>query len=74
MDQEIRFCTASDGVRISYATMGEGPPLVKAANYLTHLEYDRQSPVWRHWLYNNSINHIKCLRSVHLQFKFCLLY
>jgi len=50
MKQDIRFCTASDGVRIAYATMGEGPPLVKAANYLTHLEQDSQSPVWEHWL------------------------
>lgn len=57
MDQDIRFCTASDGVRISYATMGEGPPLVKAANYLTHLEHDRQSPVWRHWLDGFSRHH-----------------
>ncbi len=48
MEQEIRFCTASDGVRIAYATVGEGPPLVKAANWLNHLEYDWHSPVWRH--------------------------
>ena len=50
MEQEIRFCTARDGVRIAYATAGSGPPLVKAANWLTHLEYDWDSPVWRHWL------------------------
>lgn len=50
MDQQIRFCTSSDGVGIAYATAGTGPPLVKAANYLTHLEHDWQSPVWRHWL------------------------
>jgi pimeloyl-ACP methyl ester carboxylesterase len=48
--QEIRFCTASDGVRIAYAIAGKGPPLVKAANWLNHLEYDWQSPVWRRWL------------------------
>lgn len=57
MEQEIRFCTASDGVRIGYATMGEGPPLVKAANYLTHLEHDRKGPVWRHWLKELSRDH-----------------
>lgn len=57
MDQNIRFCTASDGVRIGYATMGEGPPLVKAANYLTHLEHDRKGPVWRHWLKELSRHH-----------------
>ena len=38
------FCTASDGVRIAYALAGNGPPLVKAANWLNHLEYDWQSP------------------------------
>ncbi len=44
--QEVRFCTASDGVRIAYALAGQGPPLVKAANWLNHLEYDWQSPIW----------------------------
>ena len=48
--QEIRFCTASDGVRIAYATAGTGPPLVKAANWLNHLEHDWVSPAWRHLL------------------------
>jgi len=48
--QEIRFCTAGDGTRLAYATSGAGPPLVKAANWLSHLDYDRESPVWRHWL------------------------
>jgi pimeloyl-ACP methyl ester carboxylesterase len=37
-------------VRIAYATVGDGPPLVKAANYISHLEFDWDSPVWRHWL------------------------
>jgi pimeloyl-ACP methyl ester carboxylesterase len=49
MEQEIRFCTAGDGVRIAWSTVGEGPPLVKAANWLNHLEFDWQSPIWRHW-------------------------
>ncbi len=49
--QEIRFCTASDGVRIAYALAGRGPPLVKAANWLNHLEYDWQSPIWSHLLH-----------------------
>ncbi len=48
MQQEIRFCTAPDGAQIAYATVGRGLPLVKAANWLNHLEYDWQSPVWRH--------------------------
>ena len=57
MEQHIRFCTASDGVRIAYAKTGKGPPLVKAANYLTHLEHDWNSPVWRHWWRGLSENH-----------------
>jgi DNA-binding winged helix-turn-helix (wHTH) protein len=47
-DQEIRFCRAADGARIAFAVSGEGPPLVKAANWLTHLEFDPGSPVWGH--------------------------
>lgn len=50
LEQRIRFCTAPDGVRIAHATSGTGPPLVKPANWMTHLEYDWESPVWRHWL------------------------
>ena len=48
--QDIRFCTASDGVRLAYATIGRGPPLVRAAHWLTHLEYDHSSPIWRPFL------------------------
>jgi pimeloyl-ACP methyl ester carboxylesterase/DNA-binding SARP family transcriptional activator len=48
LEQEIRFCTTNDGVRIAYATVGEGPPLIKTANWLNHLEYDWDSPIWRH--------------------------
>jgi pimeloyl-ACP methyl ester carboxylesterase len=48
--QDIRFCMTVEGARLAYATMGEGPPLVKAANWLSHLDYDWQSSVWRHWL------------------------
>jgi hypothetical protein len=44
--QEIHFCTAPDGVRIAYALAGSGPPLVKTANWLNHLEYDWESPIW----------------------------
>jgi len=47
---EIRFCTAPDGARIAYAVHGDGPPLVRVATWLTHLELDWASPVWRHWL------------------------
>jgi DNA-binding winged helix-turn-helix (wHTH) protein/pimeloyl-ACP methyl ester carboxylesterase len=50
LTQEIRFCRTADGTRIAYATVGSGPPLVRAAHWITHLDYDWQSPVWRHWL------------------------
>lgn len=46
--QETRFCTSADGTRIAYATLGQGPPLVKTANWLSHLEFDWKSPLWRH--------------------------
>ena len=45
-----RFCRTSDGTRLAYATVGSGPPLVRAAHLITHLDYDWQSPVWHHWL------------------------
>ncbi len=47
--QIVRRCSTPDGVRLAYATSGDGPPLVKASNWLTHLDYDWHSPVWRHW-------------------------
>ncbi len=49
MQQQIRFCTTPDGVQIAYALAGEGPPLVRVLNWMTHLEFDWNSPVWRHW-------------------------
>jgi pimeloyl-ACP methyl ester carboxylesterase len=48
--QEVRFCRAPDGVRLAYAIHGDGPPLVIASCWLSHLQYDWQSPVWRHFL------------------------
>lgn len=50
LKQKIRLCTAHDGVRLAYATSGSGPPLVKVGNWLTHLEFDWQSPVWGYLL------------------------
>ena len=44
--QKMRFCKASDGIQIAYALVGEGPPLVKAANWLNHLELDWHAPIW----------------------------
>jgi pimeloyl-ACP methyl ester carboxylesterase/DNA-binding winged helix-turn-helix (wHTH) protein len=50
LHQQIRFCQSSDGVNIAYARVGEGQPVIKAGNWLNHLEYDWESPVWSHLL------------------------
>ena len=48
--QRIRYLRTPDGVQLAWAEAGAGPVLIKAANWLTHLEYDWESPVWRHWI------------------------
>ncbi len=57
LPQHISFCRAADGIRLAYAEVGEGPPLVRAANWMTHLAYDIESPVWRHWVGDLSDGH-----------------
>ena len=47
--QHIRFCTTPDGIQIAYATSGSGPPVVRVANWLTHLDWDWKSAIWKHW-------------------------
>ena len=49
-EQRVYFTNSFDGTRIAFAIAGNGPPLVKTANFISHLEYDWESPVWRHWL------------------------
>jgi len=48
MEQQIRFCTAADDVRIAYTAIGHGYPLVRTLGWFTHLEYEWESPLWRH--------------------------
>ncbi len=48
--QRIRYVRTNDGVQLAWAEAGAGPVIIKAANWLTHLEYEWESPVWRHWL------------------------
>lgn len=48
--QDVRFCRSGDGTRLAYAVHGTGPPLLLASCWLSHLEFDWQSPVWRHFL------------------------
>jgi DNA-binding CsgD family transcriptional regulator/pimeloyl-ACP methyl ester carboxylesterase len=49
MNQRIRYLRTGDGIGLAWAEAGRGLALVKAANWLTHLQYDWESPVWRHW-------------------------
>ena len=49
--QRIRYLRTRDGVQLAWAEAGSGPAVVKASNWLTHLEYDWESPVWRHWIH-----------------------
>jgi hypothetical protein len=58
LEQQIHFCTTIDGVRIAYATVGQGPPLLKAANWLNHLEFDWHSPIWRGLLEEFARDHL----------------
>ena len=48
--QEIRFCVTSDNVRLAYSTVGSGHPLVRVANCFNHLDFEWESPIWRHWV------------------------
>ena len=50
MRQSIHFATSFDGTRIAWAAAGKGPALVRAPTWLSHIEYDWQSPVSRHWI------------------------
>ncbi|PJI84421.1 pimeloyl-ACP methyl ester carboxylesterase [Yoonia maricola] len=56
-EQTIRYCTTADRIRIAYASTGDGPPLVKAANWLNHLELDWDSPIWGDTFRTLSNNH-----------------
>jgi class 3 adenylate cyclase/pimeloyl-ACP methyl ester carboxylesterase len=55
--QEIKYCQTPDGVCLAYAISGSGPPLVKAGNWMNHLEYDWESPLWRHFFHGLSRDH-----------------
>ena len=48
--EDIRFCTSADGTRLAVASVGKGPPLVKAATWLTHVEKERHNLFTRHWI------------------------
>jgi len=48
--QDVRYCRSPDGFTIAYAISGTGPPLLRAAHWMSHLQYEWESPVWRHWI------------------------
>ena len=50
LHQQVRYLRTSDGLKMAWAEAGEGPVVVKAANWLSHLEADWDSPIWRHWI------------------------
>ena len=50
LNQKIRYLRTTDGVQLAWAEAGTGPVMIKAANWLTHLDYEWESPVWRHWI------------------------
>jgi pimeloyl-ACP methyl ester carboxylesterase/DNA-binding CsgD family transcriptional regulator len=50
LKQRVQYARAADGTRLAWAESGSGPLVVKAANWLTHLEYEWESPVWKHWI------------------------
>ena len=57
LKQEVRYCKAPDGVRLAYATVGNGPPILKSAHWLGHLEYDWELPISRHLLLGLAEDH-----------------
>jgi class 3 adenylate cyclase/pimeloyl-ACP methyl ester carboxylesterase len=57
LKQEIRYCRAPDGVRLAYATVGNGPPMLKSAHWMGHLEYDWELPISRHLLLGLAEDH-----------------
>jgi class 3 adenylate cyclase/pimeloyl-ACP methyl ester carboxylesterase len=57
LNQQINYCRAPDGVRIAWAKVGRGSPLVRAASWLGHLEYEWESPLRRHGVQRLASSH-----------------
>lgn len=50
LNQTIGFCRSADGTQIAVASCGQGPVILRAAHWLSHVDYDLESPVWRPWV------------------------
>ena len=61
MQQRIHYVSTAEGVNLAWSAHGRGPPLVRAATWLTHLQYDHDSPVWAHWMRFLG-DHFRCVR------------
>jgi DNA-binding winged helix-turn-helix (wHTH) protein/pimeloyl-ACP methyl ester carboxylesterase len=55
-NQEVTFCRSADGINLALAAVGAGPPLIKVANWLTHIEYDWESPIWAPLLHQLAVH------------------
>ena len=55
--QQVQYCAARDNTRLAYSVLGDGPPLVKTANWLNHIQHDWESPLWQHWLHELTHGH-----------------
>jgi pimeloyl-ACP methyl ester carboxylesterase len=57
MEQQIRYCTTSDGVRLAYSVIGNGTPMVRTPHWFAHLEYDLKGPIFRHQILGLAYHH-----------------
>jgi pimeloyl-ACP methyl ester carboxylesterase len=57
MEQQIQYCTMSDGVRLAYSIIGQGSPIVRTSHWFAHLEHDLESPLYRHFMLDLARRH-----------------
>jgi class 3 adenylate cyclase/pimeloyl-ACP methyl ester carboxylesterase len=44
---QVHYCRTPDGVRLAYAKVGDGPVLVTAGHWMTHMHYGWENPIRR---------------------------
>lgn len=57
MNQRIGYCTTSDGIRIAFSAVGSGTPIIRTSHWMTHVQHDLKSPIWRHALLYFAMRH-----------------